>query len=318
MKNNIFIGPFKNELFDYYNYKINLGYSFKYQLNKLKFFDKFTYTHYNDEKKISQEIIYKFIEQTNTNKNSKSAYASLLRQFALYLSKNGIEAYVIPTRLYSRGNRHIAYIFTEDEILRIFKSLENYNFKNQFRKDTMIILFKLLYCTGMRISEALNICIKDINFEEKIITIHKTKNNVERIIGLNDTLCEELNVLVTKYSINEYIFVRTNGKKYNSHDINALFRKILYYAKIKHTQKGPRLHDLRFTFCTRCLRKLVEENKDINSYIPVLSAYMGHKNFKSTEYYLTLTFEVYPNIRNKIEEHSKNVIRNIDWGGLDE
>lgn len=81
---------------------------------------------------------------------------------------------------------------------------------------------------------------------------------------------------------------------------------------------GPRLHDLRFTFCTRCLRKIIKENKDINSYIPVLSAYMGHKDFKSTEYYLTLTFEVYPDIREKIEKYSKNVIRIIDWRDMDD
>ena len=316
MENNIFIGPFRKELFDYYNYKISLGYKFKSQLVQLKFFDNYTYEKYKDKTEISKEIVCGFIEHTNSNKNTKSAYASLLRQFAIYLTHNEIVAYIIPERIYTRTNRHIPYIFTDEEIERIFKSLEKYNFQIEFRKDIIIILFKLLYCTGMRISEVLDICVTDINFVERTLIIHKTKNNAERVIAINEKLCNELSIIIKKYHnsiIKDYIFIRNDGKRYNGRDIYALFRKILYYAKVRRTKNGPRLHDFRFTFCTKCLKKLIEEGKDINSYLPILSAYMGHKDFKSTEYYLTLTADVYPNIREKLEKHSKNIIRNIDW-----
>lgn len=321
MENNIFIGPFKNELFDFYNYKISLGYDFKSQLVKLEFFDKYTSINYNKAEKITKEIVINFIEHTNTNRNSKSSYASVLRQLTSYLSKNDIETYVIPMKIYTRGCRHIPYIFTDDEILRIFKSLDNYKFKNQFKKDIVIMIFKLLYCTGMRISEVLNIRVKDINFDKKSIHIHTTKSNVERIIVINDTLSSELSKIIKQYEKkfnNDFIFVHNDGRRYKGEQIYDIFRNALFYAKIRHTGSGPRLHDFRFTFCTKSLRKLVEENKDLNTYIPILSAYMGHRDFKSTEYYLTLTAEVYPNIRNKMEEYSHQLIREIDWGDFDD
>ena len=48
----------------------------------------------------------------------------------------------------------------------------------------------------------------------------------------------------------------------------------------------------------------------------MLSAYVGHKNFKGTEYYLRLTAEMYPYIRNQIEEYTNNIIRKL--GDFDE
>ena len=84
-----------------------------------------------------------------------------------------------------------------------------------------------------------------------------------------------------------------------------LFRSgILYGGK----GYGPRLHDLRHTFAVHTLQKWVETGEDLNSMLPVLSVYMGHKSLKATSRYLRLTAEVYPNVIRQVETTCSYVI----------
>jgi hypothetical protein len=64
------------------------------------------------------------------------------------------------------------------------------------------------------------------------------------------------------------------------------------------------------------LYKKFLKKEDGYSYIPVLSTYVGHKDFSSTEYYLTLVSELYPEIRKKAEVYTGSIIR--EMGDIDE
>jgi integrase len=75
--------------------------------------------------------------------------------------------------------------------------------------------------------------------------------------------------------------------------------------------KGPRAKDFRHTFAVHCLKKLVLSGKDLNVYRQVLKTYMGHSLFSYTAYYLRLTKDMFPDIREKIEAHYERVI--ADW-----
>lgn len=87
-----------------------------------------------------------------------------------------------------------------------------------------------------------------------------------------------------------------------------MFRQILFVARIPHTGNGPRMHDFRHTFAVECLKKWVRSGKDITSALPVLSAYLGHKGLQSTQDYLRLTAEMFPDITARIQSHFGNII----------
>lgn len=317
---NKFNSYFKNQLNDFYEYKVSCGYSYKSELYKLIVFDK--YLCKNNVTELNKEYQITFLNSLNIKNSSKLEYSSVLREFSKYLlSKYNINVYILPRKLYTRkGENYIPYIFSEQEIKLFFNTIDNIDVQNELKKDMMTVIFKLLYCTGMRIGECLNIKIYDIDFDNNAIVLRNTKNGTDRRIIINEELKNVLKELHDKYnkekSINEYFFRNNNDNKYNNNSIYNYFRKILYYSKIQHSEKGPRIHDFRHTFCVKSLKKIIEEEKDINVYIPVLSAYVGHKNFKGTEYYLRLTAEMYPYIRNQIEEYTNNIIRKL--GDFDE
>ena len=64
-------------------------------------------------------------------------------------------------------------------------------------------------------------------------------------------------------------------------------------------------------FGVNCLKKFIKEEKDLTAYLPILKTYMGHSKFKSTEYYLKLTNDMFPDILEKVASYTHDVIPTI-------
>jgi integrase len=88
------------------------------------------------------------------------------------------------------------------------------------------------------------------------------------------------------------------------------FRKFLWQAGISHNGRGhgPRVHDFRHAYAVHCLKKWVEQEKDLAAYLPVLKTYLGHDSFEETAYYLRLTADVFPEITLKLETWYPGII----------
>lgn len=95
------------------------------------------------------------------------------------------------------------------------------------------------------------------------------------------------------------------------------FARIMKSACIeKNKNINPRIHDFRHTFAVNCLKKFIRENKDLTVYLPILKTYMGHSKFISTEYYLKLTNDMFPDILEKVNLYINDAIPRI--GGNNE
>ena len=86
------------------------------------------------------------------------------------------------------------------------------------------------------------------------------------------------------------------------------FRDYLLMADIPHTAKGPRIHDFRHGLAVACLKKWSLAGIDLTNMLPYLSAFMGHSDFRATQYYLRLTADLYPHILSKSEAEFGYVI----------
>ena len=90
------------------------------------------------------------------------------------------------------------------------------------------------------------------------------------------------------------------------------FERIMKSASIeKNKIINPRIHDFRHTFAVNCLKKFIKENRDLTVYLPILKTYMGHSKFKSTEYYLKLTNDMFPDILDKVNSYTSDAIPRI-------
>lgn len=314
---NFFVGPFKDDLFEYYQHKINLGYAFESEKNKLKAFDN--YTNFVKCSKLTLELIYDFIDKRKEiSSNSKASYICVLRGYVRYLYNSKRCNFLVPERIYKRKREKIPHIFTNEEIKIFFSILNDFYPDDKFKNSLINIYFELLYCTGMRSGECLNIKVNDIDFNNNSITLYNTKNKVDRRIVVSDKLIVKLSNFINEFreiisvGDNGYIFIRHSGKKYKPNDLYSTFRKILYYAGIEHTDNGPRVHDFRHTFCVNSYKKILRDGGNYYNHVMALSAYVGHKNFISTEYYLRLTSELYPEVRKVTENYTEHLIKDME------
>lgn len=97
---------------------------------------------------------------------------------------------------------------------------------------------------------------------------------------------------------------------YSKDSIRDFFKKFFEYANI-YTSSGklPRVHDFRHTFAVHSLQKMVNTGIDIYCALPFLSSFLGHKDVYSTEKYLRLVENAFPELRLK---NSQNIFPEVD------
>lgn len=146
--------------------------------------------------------------------------------------------------------------------------------KGYLKGQLLEIILVALY-TGMRESEILNLRWEDIDFNQKIITILKTKNKEPRSMPMNQTIHTLLAVKSKSKirSISGHIFTTGDGTKMGVMNMLRAFSLVTKKAGIENF----RFHDLRHTFATR----LVQKGVDIYSVAKLL----GHKNLTVTQRY---------------------------------
>lgn len=250
--------------------------------------------------------------EKDINETPRNHYyrATEIRRFMQYLEKAGIDAYV-DRDIRRVQSSFVPYIFSHSEIVRLFAAADGlpYTPISPQRVYVMSLLFRMLYGCGLRISEALNLVMADVDLDQGILYIRNSKFGKERLVPMSESLtfrCFQYVSNVGKHRKDEAAFFQTPcGGHYASGTILYAWRQTLYCAGISYggKGKGPRIHDLRHTFAVHCLQKWVEAGEDLNAKLPYLSAYMGHAGLYSTQQYLRLTAEAFPHIVSAMEHN---------------
>ena len=156
---NEFKGIFKDELKSFIEYKKNNGFDYESMIHKLKHFDKYTINANLTKKELTKEFLMEYIYNHNNIKSStKEAYVSIIRQFTIYLNIKDIPAFVFPEQYFDNRRNFKPYIYSKDEIRRLFKAIKECYLKKYPKKQEQIrLIFLILVKTGMRIGEVLTI-----------------------------------------------------------------------------------------------------------------------------------------------------------------
>lgn len=243
--------------------------------------------------------------QLNIKRITLYSKYSILRQFCQYLCHIGRECYV-PRLLDTVRPDFVPYIFTHEQIKCIFDECDKLVVSD--KRNTCIlfalpVLFRFLYSTGLRISEALSIKNEDVDMESQRIVLKKTKNKEHRLIPINPSLLVVLKQykeyrdkmpLLNLSAPNSFLFVSLKGTPPSAGTVLIWFKKVLKNAGI--LREGVRVHDLRHTAVVHSLMNMVNKNIDIYCALPILSVFLGHRKLESTEKYIRLTKEVYPEV----------------------
>ena len=286
---------------EFLQHKRYLGY--KYKTDEIVIKEIVKYLNDFNIDVITKEIVENYVRlNKNLTQNTIARNISTFRSFCKYLKQHGIEAYQISKNIYTGKIKCKAYIYSHDEIKRIYNNLNkvtsNYQY-TYYHKVIYPMIIKILYQTGMRIGEVLNLTVDDYDAIDGLFHLKQTKNNQERIIVLSNSLNKILSDYVIKFN---YKFKLDNKLfKVSISAIERYFDKVLTLSNIVKTDNGPRLHDLRHTFIVHLIEKFINEGLDLNVMLPIIQTHTGHQSLNSLTYYFQVTNDLL-NIVNKISE----------------
>jgi integrase/recombinase XerD len=318
----VFSGTFSASLTDFVKYKRTLGRNYYGMAQMLLRFDTFTKAcKVADGSTPSKQLIQEWLApHTGEKETSRSYRVIAIREYATYMSATGVPVYVPPC-LPAGKERYAPYIFTQKQLQQIFKTSWELDSNTQRKASNWHVVFPcvhmLLYCCGLRIGEAMNLKVKDVQLDRGILYIHEAKHNRERIVPVSPSvnrILKKLSLKIHGCSVpGEAFFRKIEGGAYLQQRVYRQFRKVLTLVGISHggRGKGPRLHDFRHCFCVNALQKMIHDGKDVYSALPILSTYLGHSYPYSSEYYLHLVPEFFPEVTAVMEKTSNYILGDL-------
>jgi integrase len=311
----------KSVLTSFVEYKVNVsGCVPESFIPVLKRFDHHCMKHPEDKICLKQDTIHSFLKQKTVKKSTLQRIESIIRSFGRYmvLVLHVDDIYVLPRLIHHCGKTFVPYVFTTNEISQLFNAADNYSLKMHNKPTTNLVncmrcMIKMLYCTGMRVSEACYLKVSDVDLENNLIYINHAKNDNHRVVTISQSLSSEcskyLNISENHHNSSIYFF--DSGATFRDGFVSpkcvyVYFRRYLRLANIKHkgTGFGPRLHDIRVTFAVHSLKKLTEKAGDVNTALAYLSAFMGHHSLHETQDYLWLTKDLFSSTLAKMESYT--------------
>ncbi len=152
-------------------------------------------------------------------------------------------------------------------IKKIFKNTDNLKY---------LAILQLLYSSGLRISEATNLRLTDINSSTMRLHVELGKGAKERYTKLSKMALNTLRSYWKQYKPNHYLFPgQKKGTAIHTRSVAIAFKKALIKAGIK---KPATLHTLRHSFASHLL--------DQDEKLPTIQKLLGHSSLKSTVIYL--------------------------------
>jgi len=170
-----------------------------------------------------------------------------------------------------------------------------------YLKDlTIYMAILLLACCGMRISEPLRLRLEHYRPAEKTLYIENTKFKKDRLIPVPGTVATEINnFLHARKSLlgiyqHPYLLPGFGLSRLHDQKVRDAFHQAVNSIGLARARQvigntvfaKPTPHSLRHSFAVNTLKKIKLRGKSPQHALPVLAAYMGHVEYRSTAYYL--------------------------------
>jgi site-specific recombinase XerD len=183
----------------------------------------------------------------------------------------------IPRR---KKNKKLPEVLSREEVAKIFKNIINVKHK---------LLLGLIYSSGLRVSESVNVKVCDLDFQNKILKVRQSKGAKDRITILSDKIVGVLEKYIKNKKPDDYVFESIQGGKLTERSAQKIFAQALEKSKIN---RKASCHSLRHSFATH----LLENRTDIR-YIQEL---LGHARIETTQIYTKVANSTIKNIKSPL------------------
>ncbi len=238
---------------------------------------------------------------------------SVVRQLCLFRRRRDPSSYVPEHALAPvKESVFLPYIFSHDEVCRLLAAASAH--RGRYIWAAMLRpLMLVLYCTGMRLGEAVRLGTADVDLEHRTLMIRHSKGR-SRVVAIRADLVAELRRygeqrqrLLSKRGRDDpqAWFLRFDGSPLNVKSASEALRRLLRKLGMKppRGRAGARPYEFRHAFAVHRLTAWANEGVDVHAKLPWLSAYLGHLNVLGTEVYLKATPQLLELASRRFEEH---------------
>ncbi len=278
------------------------GYRFKVQERVLRQFAEHCLREGYPDGSITREALDGFLYGRHLRSSTVHRNELALRQLAEHAQAFGWDAHTPAQRTRVRVRHQPPYVLTDDELRRLFAAIDSQAMSSYSNKALVDpVVFRVLYGAGLRVSEALNLRLGDVDTDAGTLRIRDSKNGESRTVPITGRLAATLNAYVTAAhpapETSDYVFYTVAADRpINQATVYMRFRGYLVDASIPHFAGGPHPHSLRHGFAVANLRRWAAHRADLAVMLPYLACYMGHADLRGTQYYLRLTADAYPDV----------------------
>jgi len=261
--------PFMNNLVEKLKLKRYSPRTIKNYTNVLMIFNSLSIDKYSLEldKLDYEKIRAYFLFLIDVRKVSRSYIHNLRAALGVYykeiLEKDISFDFIHKTRV----SKTLPVVLSRDEIKTILHTIRNIKHR---------LMISLLYSSGFRVSEVVQLKVKDIDLNELAITVRQGKGNKDRLTIFSESLSHDLSIFIENKKASDFVF--TSGwdstKALSIRSLQAVFTRSLKKSGI---QKKASCHDLRHSFATH----LLENGTDIRH----IQKLLGHRNLDTTMIY---------------------------------
>ena len=270
-----------------------LGYATENYHHVYANFDRFCIANFPDETALTQEIAFAWCNNAQGNADAKRAI--LIRNFGRYLLAEGEDAYIVPPMFFPYRKPALPYICTDAEIKRFFDATDRFpgDCRSPLLEYTIPVIFRLQYACGMRPQEVRTLRRADINFSDKSIYIADGKHYKDRKLAVDEyvmELCRKYDGIAESAVPGRTFFFQSpaGDKTYSSCWLSDSFARCWEMSGNGSKRNNCVPYSLRHRYATETLMRWLDEGRDLEAWIPYLSAYMGHASFTATYYYIHL------------------------------
>jgi integrase/recombinase XerD len=308
----------RHDALAFLTFKRAMGMTYRRGEFELNRFVHFVAEHWDEEGEVALDVaIRRWCERISDRKAvTLGNEFGVIRQLCLHRRRRDPISYVPEHAMAPvKESTFFPYIFSHDEVRRIIVTASAH--KGRFIWARMFrSLILVLYCTGLRLGEAVRLQMTDVDLDHGTLMIQTSKGR-SRIVPIRADLIAELQLYIDvrrqllrdlARSDPGFLFLRRNGSPLPIGSASDAIRRILRDLGMKppHGRGGARPYEFRHAFAVHRLTAWAEEGIDIHARLPSLSAYLGHVNVIGTEVYLKATPQLLELASVRFEQHLRH------------
>lgn len=269
-------------------------------------FDRFLMTYSEPPRHLSDPILRKWISLSRTcQPSTQHLYFVIVRRFCLYLSRFEPDTYIPDMSLIqTKSPTLLPYVYSRAQIVAILKAARQLtpSPSSPIRPQTYYFLILLLYTTGMRISEALHLELRDIDWKDKTLHIREGKFFKSRLVPISGSVARELKHYVQLRQAvgltmddRAPLFQNPHRRGHLSKSaVTTTLSGIVRQLNVRQIdgRRSPCIHSFRHAMAVHRLEDWYRHGENVQTKLQLLSTYLGHISIANTQPYLSMTTEL--------------------------